>query len=409
MTRVDGKRRRKAQTLLRDDVHGGPVCEGARTAVGATICRAVKCRSIGPHHGLQIVLGVLTAGGEGIPVQAVTGTNNGLGSELPSEADAWSPVIRDRRRREETLPCQDDVAEICIGQETIWDAGRLLCHTTNLRHHFSADNVLLVSKIQGIPEAAIERRWLRDVIVTQAKRQGHRGLKLPLILRIGGPGGVLESHGATVINGKLSREAIWEAQQCRGKRQARGAIGNGLVRDRVKKIARLLVAEGISVEGIELDSLGFDVPEARSEIVPTLQPGHIRGHAPVGVLAGSGSANAETIVAPVRPVGQGNKQAVVLVDVFETRLLQRIESSRILVLLAGVDRRAAGIARANIKDESWTEGVYPAATIVATLGTAACRAILANGGGDVVPLLRVAEKHVVRVAEAMVNSRGIAV
>src|SRR5713226_265516 len=169
MPGVDGKRRRKAQTLLREDVYGGPVCEGARTAIGTTICRAVKCRGIGPHHGLQIVLRVLTAGSERIPIQPIAGTNNGLGSELPSEADAWSPVICDRGRREETLPCQDDVAEICIGQETIWDAGRLLCHATNLRHHFRADNVLLIGKIQGIPQAAIERLWLRDVIVTQTK------------------------------------------------------------------------------------------------------------------------------------------------------------------------------------------------------------------------------------------------
>src|SRR5262245_4789576 len=92
------------------------------------------------------------------------------------------------------------------------------CYCEHRRHVSRSDYVLLVGEIQRIPQAAIQRVWLRNVVISQPSSQRQSGSNLPFILQIGRPGSVAEFHGTTVRNRELGCEAAWKAQQRRRER-----------------------------------------------------------------------------------------------------------------------------------------------------------------------------------------------
>src|SRR6185503_16216916 len=110
---------------------------------------------------------------------------------------------------------------------------------------------------------------------------------------------------------------------------------------------RLFVAEGIGLEGIQLDALRFNVPESSFDIVIAFEPDQIRRHAPVRVFPQRGAAHTEIVVAAVSPVGEGDEQAAVLVYVPKPSLLERIKSRLVLVLLTGIYSGPTGITGAH--------------------------------------------------------------
>src|SRR5688572_3522232 len=56
----------------------------------------------------------------------------------------------------------------------------------------------LIQKIEGIPQPSIERLRLSQIVITKAKSQHHVTIHLPLVLRVGGPGSILELNRSAV-------------------------------------------------------------------------------------------------------------------------------------------------------------------------------------------------------------------
>ena len=112
----------KTESLLLDDVDCGSVCESAGATVAASVGCPVERNSIRPHHCLQIILRILTAGGKWIPIQAIASAHYRFGSELPGDAHAGTPIVFDRRRSEEILSRQHHMISEGIGQEALWRA-----------------------------------------------------------------------------------------------------------------------------------------------------------------------------------------------------------------------------------------------------------------------------------------------
>src|SRR4051812_25061178 len=84
-----------------------------------------KCRRIGPNLSLEVILRILTACGERIPIQARAGAQYRFGMELPSDSETRSPVVFHRARREELLSCNHYIGKVRIGLECVGNAGRL--------------------------------------------------------------------------------------------------------------------------------------------------------------------------------------------------------------------------------------------------------------------------------------------
>ena len=101
-------------------------------------------------------------------------------------------------------------------------------------------------------------------------------------------------------------------------------------------------------------------------------PREVRSDTPVGIFAKRRSPNSKIVIAAGRPfIGiESHQQAAILVYVSKTKLLQRIDSGSVLVLLTGIDAGSSRVAGAYIKDEVWIEHVRPRATIVTTFPAA---------------------------------------
>ena len=80
-----------------------------------------------------------------------------------------------------------------------------------------------------------------------------------------------------------------------------------------------------------------------------------------------------------------------------------------LILLAGVNSRPAGIAGAHVQNERGLKNVYPSTAIVAALRATAGGTVLSYGSENCVPLLGVAKEHAIGVAEAVVNPHRVTV
>src|SRR6185369_16516221 len=99
-----------------------------------------------------------------------------------------------------------------------------------------------------------------------------------------------------------------------------------------------------------------------------------------------------------------DQQTPILFDIEKSKLIKRINSRLVLILLAGIDPGSSRVTGPNIKDQIRTECVGPGAPVISTLAAAGSRALASNRveNGDV--LLCVAEKDTVVIAEAMIDS-----
>src|SRR5262249_46281872 len=158
--------------------------------------------------------------------------------------------------------------------------------------------------------------------------------------------------------------------------------------------------KSICLESIQLDPLGFDVPTTHLEVVMPSDPGKIGRDTPIRILSQGWTANAKIIVAARGPVRQRHQQSVVLIDIYKSRLLQRIETRLVLILLARIPSRTARITGAHIEDHVRIEHMRPAATVIPALAAASGRALLSQRVKDRHILLRKAEEHVVAITKA---------
>src|SRR5437870_1555211 len=103
---------------------------------------------------------------------------------------------------------------------------------------------------------------------------------------------------------QLRAKAIGKSQERRRQRQSgRSRSWTGC----------LTVGKRIGLEGIQLNSLGFDIPTAHLHIVMASNPSQTGSRAPVRVLAKCRTANAKIAAAAGVPVCQAHEQAFVLV------------------------------------------------------------------------------------------------
>src|SRR5262249_53631140 len=169
------------------------------------------------------------------------------------------------------------------------------------------------------------------------------------------------------------------------------------------------VVEGIRLEGVQLDALGFDVPETGLDVVVAFQPYQVWSHAPVRVFPRRRASYAEIAVAAIAPVGEGDEQATVLVYVPKSELLHRIKTGLVLVLLTGIHAGSARITCAHVDDQSRTESMCPAPAVIPARGTALGRAGLSDRSRNRYTLFGVAEEKIVGVSEAVIYSHLITV
>src|SRR5207248_883419 len=83
---------------------------------------------------------------------------------------------------------------------------------------------------------------------------------------------------------------------------------------------------------------------------------------------------------------------------------ERIETGGVVILLAGIHARTAGVARADVQKYACAKSVDPSAAIVPALRSTRRRRNFSNGGGRHYTMLGVAEKQVIAIAETVVHS-----
>src|SRR5262249_23211041 len=162
----------------------------------------------------EIVLRILDACSDGVPVESVTSSKNRMRRDGPRQTDAWSPVVSYRARREELLSGNDNIAEMRIRSECIRYARRLLGHAAKFGHLPGADDPLLILKIQRIPQASVQRPRLRHVVVAYSHRERQGGSHFPFVLPEAGHRSIFETHRSAMENWQLTLETIRKTQQC---------------------------------------------------------------------------------------------------------------------------------------------------------------------------------------------------
>src|SRR5205085_9883168 len=102
-------------------------------------------------------------------------------------------------------------------------------------------------------------------------------------------------HRPSVQSWQLRTEAVRKTQERRRQRQARSA-GSG------PGIARLFVIKRIGLEGIQLDSLCFNIPGSHLEVMTASEPGEIGRDTPIRIFAQRSTTNARVTTAAGGPV-----------------------------------------------------------------------------------------------------------
>src|SRR5262249_6404324 len=102
-----------------------------------------ECCSVGPHERLQIILCVLTAGRNGIPIQPISCAQHRLGPDLPGNSESWSPVILNWWWSKKLLPRDHEAGSMRIRQEFVGNARSLLRLAAQSGHSFRTNDVEL--------------------------------------------------------------------------------------------------------------------------------------------------------------------------------------------------------------------------------------------------------------------------
>jgi hypothetical protein len=140
--------------------------------IGGRIDVALECCGIRPDRHLEIILRILASGRDRIPIESVAGPNDRLRIECPCDTNARSPVVFDRTRSEEGLPCQDHAAEVWIREECVRNTWRAPSRVAQRRHLAGADDPMFVRQIESIPEASIESLRLGQIVISQPRLTG---------------------------------------------------------------------------------------------------------------------------------------------------------------------------------------------------------------------------------------------
>src|SRR5262249_22946608 len=196
-------------------------------------------------------------------------------------------------------------------RRTVGNARRFLRYATKRRHTHGSDDPLLTREIQSVPQPRIKRFGLRQIVIPQPEIYGELWPYLPFVLNVNRPGSIFVLHRSRTGNGELSADAAWQTQK-RGRQRQTSAAAVGE--------ASLAVTKTEPLKRVLLDSLCFNNPKARLQIVTALYPSDIWSDAPVWILSRRLSADAEIIAASGYPFagGEPHENAGELIDVFET-------------------------------------------------------------------------------------------
>jgi hypothetical protein len=162
----------------------------------------------------------------------------------------------------------------------------------------------------------------------------------------------------------------------------------------------LFVAEGVGLEGVQLDALGLDVPEARFDVVMTFQPNEFGVTLQFGFSRGAGPRIPKLLLPPLGPFGRVHEQAAIFIK-SPNPLPASADQARLDADFA--DRhphRSASVAAAHIQDQTRGERRVSNHHRSSGLASRLLWNRRSNRSQDRIPLFGVAEENIVVVVEA---------
>src|SRR5215469_17505429 len=134
---------RKACFLLINDVYRTAIRKRTDATVRARVRGSGERRGVGPNKRFQVVLRILAASRDGVPIKTVSCTQHRFWMDLPGNSKSWSPVILDWRRSKKSLPSDHQAGSMGIGQKFVRNAWSLLRLAAQCGHSFRAHDIEL--------------------------------------------------------------------------------------------------------------------------------------------------------------------------------------------------------------------------------------------------------------------------